>query len=61
MSGKKLKGIALLLFGILLSASSAELNITIFAGTSDLPFSLLGLVIGAFGLVMVFVKDQEGK
>ena len=61
MSGKKLKGIALLLFGILLSASSAELNSTIFAGTSDLPFSLLGLVIGAFGLVMVFVKDQEGK
>ena len=61
MSGKKLKGIALLLFGILLSASSAELNSTIFAGTSDLPFSLLGLVIGAFGLVMVFVKDQEGN
>lgn len=55
----QIKGLALLLFGILLCLSGNELNQTIFASLSDLPFSLIGLVVGAFGLVRVFLKDKN--
>ena len=55
----QIKGLALLLFGILLCLSGNELNQTIFASLSDLPFALIGLVVGAFGLVRVFLKDKN--
>ncbi len=58
MNNKGLKGIALILFGILLSTSSPEINSTILSSFSDVPFSLLGLLVGALGVVMVFDKNE---
>ena len=40
MNDSRLKGIAVILFGILLSASSAEMNRTVLASCSDFPFTL---------------------
>lgn len=54
----QIKGLALLLFGILLCLSGNELNQTIFASLSNLPFGLIGLVVGAYGLVMVFISGK---
>ena len=59
MDNKTLKGIALILFGILLCLGGAEINSTILHSFSDFPFSLLGIIIGVIGLAMVFRK--EGK
>lgn len=56
MDNKALKGIALILFGILLCVASTEINSSILSGWSDIPFSLVGVVVGAGGLVMVFDK-----
>lgn len=56
MDNKELKGIALILFGILLCVASAEINSSILSSWSDIPFSLVGVVVGAGGLVMVFDK-----
>lgn len=55
----QIKGLALLLFGILLCLSGNELNQIFFSSVSDLPFSFIGLVVGAFGLVRVFLKDKN--
>ena len=41
MNDRKLKGIAVILFGILLSASGAEMNRTVLASFSDFPFALV--------------------
>lgn len=58
MNNKGLKGIALILFGILLSVSSPEINSTILSSFSDVPFSLLGLLVGALGVAMVFGQNE---
>ncbi len=58
MNNKGLKGIALILLGILLSVSSPEINSTILSSFSDVPFSLLGLFVGALGVVMVFGQNE---
>ncbi len=54
MNEKTCKGIALLLFAILLSTAGPELNKALLYSTVDLPFSLVGLIVGCFGLAMVF-------
>lgn len=54
MNEKTCKGIALLLFAILLCTAGPELNKTLLYSTVDLPFSLVGLIVGCFGLAMVF-------
>lgn len=56
MDNKALKGIALILFGILLCVASTEINSSILSSWSEIPFSLVGVVVGAGGLVMVFDK-----
>ena len=38
MNNSKLKGIAVILFGILLSTSSAEINRTVLASFGDFPY-----------------------
>ena len=58
---KTLKGIALILFGILLRISSGELNGTILHGFSYFPFSFIGLIAGVVGLIMIFRKDRDKK
>lgn len=59
MSDSRLKGIAVILFGILLSASSAEMNRTVLASFSDFPFALVGIIVGIVGLVVVFKSNKE--
>ena len=54
MNSKALKGIALLLFGILLCAGSEEINGTILYNLGDFPF-----LVGAVGLYMVFSDMAE--
>lgn len=61
MDNKSLKGIALILFGILLCLGGAEINSTLLHSFSDFPFSLLGVIIGAVGLSMIFIKDTDKK
>lgn len=55
----KIKGIALLLFGILLSCAQDGLNDTIFASMSDIPFAFVGLFVGIAGLYLVFGKSKN--
>lgn len=55
---KKLKGIALVLFGILLCCADRVLNSTILHSLSDFPFALIGLFVGIVGLVLVFWEDK---
>ena len=59
MSDSRLKGIAVILFGILLSASSAEMNRTVLASFSDFPFGFIGIIVGIVELVMVFKSNKE--
>ena len=59
MNDSKLEGIAVILFGILLSASGEEMNRTVFARFSDFPFDLIGIIVGIVGLIMVF-KNNKG-
>ena len=59
MSDSRLKGIAVILFGILLSASSTEMNRTVLASFSNFPFALVGIIVGIVGLVMVFKSNKE--
>lgn len=54
MNEKTCKGIALLLFAVLLCTAGPELNKTLLYSTVDLPFSLVGFIVGCFGLAMVF-------
>lgn len=56
---KQLQGIALTLFGILLSASGYSLNDTLFASFSDLPFGFLGVVIGIVWLIFAFSEVSD--
>ena len=59
MNDRKLKGIAVILFGILLSASGAEMNRTVLASFSDFTFALIGIIVGIVGLIMAF-KNNKG-
>ena len=59
MNDSRLKGIAVILFGILLSTSSAEINRTVLASFSDFPFALIGIIFGIVGLIMVFKNNKE--
>lgn len=59
VTDNRLKGIAVILFGILLSASGAEMNRTVLASFSDFPFALIGIIVGIVGLIMVF-KNNKG-
>ena len=61
MDHKSLKGIALILFGILLCTGGAEINRILLSSLSDFPFSLLGVIVGAVGIAMVFVKNTDKK
>ena len=59
MNSKVSKGIALILFGILLCAGSEEINATILFSFGDFPFSAIGVIVGAVGLYMVFSDKAE--
>ena len=59
MNSEALKGIALLLFGILLCAGRGELNATILYNFGDFPFAAIGVIVGAVGLYMVFSDKAE--
>ena len=61
MDNYQLRGIALILFGILLCAASSEINHTLLRSLSDWPFSLIGVMVGIAGLVMVFSKQEQAK
>ena len=59
MNNKVSKGIALLLFGILLCAGSEEINATILFSFGDFPFAAIGVLVGTVGLYMVFSDKAE--
>lgn len=59
MNDNRLKGIAVILFGILLSASGEEINRTVLVSSSDFPFALIGIIVGIVGLIMVFKNNKE--
>ncbi len=59
MDNKALKGIALILFGILLCIGGAEINSTILYSFSDFPFSLFGVIAGVIGLIIIFRKESK--
>lgn len=50
----------MILFGLLLGMAEGDLNYFIRHHISDVPFSILGLVIGIVGLAFVF-KREKGK
>lgn len=58
MDNKSLKGIALILFGILLCVGGTQINDTLLYSFVDFPFSLIGIIVGAIGLTMVFDNKE---
>ncbi|MCD7749382.1 MAG: hypothetical protein LUH42_04975 [Oscillospiraceae bacterium] len=56
---KQIKGMALILFGILLCCAEEGMNSIILHSFSDFPFSLVGLVLGCVGLFLVFKGPQD--
>ena len=61
MNNRIAKGIALILFGILICVAGADINKTLLTGFSDFPFSLVGIISGIAGLVMIFAKNKDEK
>lgn len=61
MNNKFAKGIALILFGILLCIGGADINQNLLTDFSDFPFSLFGVISGIAGLVMIFAKGKGEK
>ena len=61
MNNKIAKGIALILFGILLCVAGADINNTLLTGSYDFPFSLVGIISGIAGLGMIFAKNKDAK
>ncbi len=55
---EQLKGIALVLFGILLCCAEEGLNSIVLHSFGEIPFSLIGLLIGCVGLSFVFRSTQ---
>lgn len=58
MDNKSLRGIALILFGILLYVGGTQINDTLLYNFVDFPFSLIGIIVGAIGLTMVFDNKE---
>lgn len=56
---EQLKGIVLVLFGILLCCAEEGLNSIIIRSFSEFPFSLLGLLIGCVGVFFVFRNGKD--
>lgn len=56
---KALKGLALILFGLMLCIADPILNSGVFVTLSDLPFALLGLFTGIVGIVIVFYRKKK--
>lgn len=56
---RQLQGIAIVLFGILLSVSGDSINSTILSSSSDFPFGFFGVCVGVAGLVVAFTKGKE--
>lgn len=56
---KRIKGMALILFGILLCCAEEGINSFILYSFSGFPFSLVGLFIGCVGLFLVFRGPQD--
>lgn len=56
---EQLKGIALILFGILLCCAKEGLNSIILYSFSAVPFSLLGLLMGCVGIFFVFRSTRD--
>lgn len=52
------KGIALILFGILLCLGGGELNEYFTSDISDIPFALCGVAVGIAGLVLALRKKR---
>lgn len=61
MNDKNFKGIALILFGILLCLASGELNNVVFIGVSYIPFPLLSVISGVVGLGLIFAKNKDNN
>lgn len=58
MPEKVYRGLALLLFGILLCIAEDSLNRVWLHPVAAFPFSLLGILLGAAGLFLVFRKSD---
>lgn len=56
---RQLKGISVILFGMLLCCAESGLNDTVFATLSDMPISAIGVIIGIVGLIITFTKVNK--
>jgi ABC-type Fe3+ transport system permease subunit len=54
----QIQGIALILFGILVSLASGSLDHYI-THSVTVPWVLIGLVIGIIGIILVFLKPKD--
>ena len=64
MSSKISKGIALLLFGILLCAGSGEINTMILYNFGDFPFAAIGVIVGPWGCIwcsLIWRSKRRGR
>lgn len=59
MPEKVYKGLALLLFGLLLCTGADSLVRFWPRALSEIPFSFLGILLGCFGLFLVFQKGDS--
>lgn len=59
MDNKILKGLSLILFGILLCLGSGEMNNVVLLGFSYIPFPLFGFISGIIGLLLILGKDKN--
>ncbi len=55
---RQLNGIALILFGILVSLASASLDHYI-THSVTVPWVMIGLLIGIIGVILVFLKPKD--
>ena len=60
MMNRQLKGIALVLFGILLCCAEDQLNHSVFRDFW-LPFTIIGVAFGVIGLVVVFWTEKNRR
>lgn len=58
---RQLQGIALVLFGILLSVSGDSINSTILSSMADVPFGFFGVCVGVVGLYFAFRREKDNK
>ena len=55
----QLQGISLILFGILLGIAEGNLNYYIVKHINAIPFGIIGLILGAIGLILVFKREKK--